>query len=202
MPTVTDWLMVGITFVYVVATIFICIFNGRSAKATREQVAESQRQFAETKRLERMPYIDITVKRGFFPKELFNADVTLSLSKKESQEYVYIAERLEFRNIGYGVATDISFRWGESLNKTDNINNPIKLIDRDGRKELSFQFVVALPIEQLPTTQDALLLLRYKDLLSNHYEQTILLTFKLLSKEKAELADIQVSTPECEAKNI
>ena len=52
MPTVTDWLMVGITLVYVVATIFICIFNGRSAKATREQVAESQRQFDETKRLE------------------------------------------------------------------------------------------------------------------------------------------------------
>ena len=51
MPTITDWLMVIITFVYVAATILICIFNGRSAKATQEQVAESQRQFDESKRL-------------------------------------------------------------------------------------------------------------------------------------------------------
>ena len=46
----TDWLMVIITAVYVVATIFICIYNGKSAKAAREQLAESQRQFNESNR--------------------------------------------------------------------------------------------------------------------------------------------------------
>lgn len=50
MPTITDWLMVVITFVYVVATIFICIANLRSAKATREQLAESKRQYDEENR--------------------------------------------------------------------------------------------------------------------------------------------------------
>lgn len=30
----TDWIMIAITAVYVIATIFICIFNYRSAKAT------------------------------------------------------------------------------------------------------------------------------------------------------------------------
>ena len=59
MPTITDWLMVIITFVYVAATILICIFNGRSAKATQEQVAESQRQFDESKRLEFLPFFQI-----------------------------------------------------------------------------------------------------------------------------------------------
>lgn len=49
----TDWLMVIITFVYVIATIIICIFNGRSAKAAQRQIAESQRQFNESNR----PYI-------------------------------------------------------------------------------------------------------------------------------------------------
>ena len=43
----TDWIMIAITAVYVIATIFICIFNYRSAKATREQLAESKRQFEE-----------------------------------------------------------------------------------------------------------------------------------------------------------
>lgn len=46
----TDWIMIAITTVYVVATIFICIFNYRSAKATREQVAEAKRQFEENNR--------------------------------------------------------------------------------------------------------------------------------------------------------
>ena len=59
MSTITDWLMVGITGIYVIATIFICVFNGRSAKATREQIAESKRQFEETKRLEYMPCFEI-----------------------------------------------------------------------------------------------------------------------------------------------
>ena len=49
-PSITDWLMVGITFVYVVATIFICRANMKSAEATREQIAESKRQFEEESR--------------------------------------------------------------------------------------------------------------------------------------------------------
>lgn len=50
MPTITDWLMVIITAVYVIATIAICLANIKSAKATREQVAEAKRQFEETNR--------------------------------------------------------------------------------------------------------------------------------------------------------
>jgi hypothetical protein len=51
------WIMIAITFVYVIATIVICIANLRSAKATREQVAEQKRQFDETNR----PVIDVTI---------------------------------------------------------------------------------------------------------------------------------------------
>ena len=43
----TDWLMVIITAVYVVATIIICIFNGRSAKAAKEQTETAKQQIAE-----------------------------------------------------------------------------------------------------------------------------------------------------------
>lgn len=47
---ITDWLMVLITAVYTAATIFICRANIRSAEATREQIAESVRQFNEENR--------------------------------------------------------------------------------------------------------------------------------------------------------
>lgn len=53
MPTTTDWIMVVITGVYVLATIAICIANFNSAKAVRDQIAESQRQFQESNR----PYV-------------------------------------------------------------------------------------------------------------------------------------------------
>ena len=50
MPTITDWLMVAVTFVYVIATIFICTANIKSARATRDQLTESKRQFDEENR--------------------------------------------------------------------------------------------------------------------------------------------------------
>ena len=50
MPTITDWLMVIITFIYVVATIFICWTNFNSAKASKEELNEIKRQYAEDNR--------------------------------------------------------------------------------------------------------------------------------------------------------
>ncbi|MCM1209606.1 MAG: hypothetical protein NC309_11845 [Ruminococcus sp.] len=41
----TDWLMVIITAIYVVATIIICYFNGKSAKAAKMQIDEMIRQY-------------------------------------------------------------------------------------------------------------------------------------------------------------
>ena len=52
-------LMVIISAIYVIATIIICNANAVSAKATREQLEESKRQFRETQRLEVMPYLQL-----------------------------------------------------------------------------------------------------------------------------------------------
>ena len=41
---ITDWLMVIITAIYVAATILICIFNGKSAQAAREQILVAKAQ--------------------------------------------------------------------------------------------------------------------------------------------------------------
>lgn len=41
----TDWLMVIITAIYVIATIFICFYNGRSAKAAKKQTEEMILQY-------------------------------------------------------------------------------------------------------------------------------------------------------------
>lgn len=55
----TDWLMVIITFVYVIATIFICVFNYRSAQAAKEQIELSKVQYEDDVRLKLMPCLCI-----------------------------------------------------------------------------------------------------------------------------------------------
>lgn len=58
-------LMVIITFVYVIATCAICWANIRSAKATRDQLAESKRQYDEENRAY-ITYAFIYEKRAFY----------------------------------------------------------------------------------------------------------------------------------------
>lgn len=50
MSTITDWLMVVITGIYVIANIFICIANIKSANAAKLQTSEMKRQFFEINR--------------------------------------------------------------------------------------------------------------------------------------------------------
>ena len=67
----SDWAMVLITLVYVVATIFICWANFKSAKFSKEQVREMQKQFEENNR----PYVEtelIFVKRAFYGLRFIN----------------------------------------------------------------------------------------------------------------------------------
>lgn len=60
-----DWAMVWITVVYVIATCAICWANIRSAKATRDQLAESKRQYDEENRAY-ITYAFIYEKKAFY----------------------------------------------------------------------------------------------------------------------------------------
>lgn len=45
-----DWALFWITFIYVVATCFICYFNYQAAKASREQLVEMKKQYEQENR--------------------------------------------------------------------------------------------------------------------------------------------------------
>lgn len=77
---ITDWIMVAITAIYVIATIIICIFNGKSAKAASKQISESINQQEKTikvqfanKRIEILSVFDEQIK-----EILSNWDFTLN----------------------------------------------------------------------------------------------------------------------------
>ena len=76
-----DWAMVIITFVYVIATIFISWANFKSAKVSNEQLKEMQKQFEENNR----PHIEVEfiyVKRSFYGLRFINNGNVLAKNVK------------------------------------------------------------------------------------------------------------------------
>ena len=104
------FVMALLTFVYVIATIFICVFNYKAAKATKEQTKESYKQFIENNRAHVIP--KIVVLEGEM----------LCLS---------------FQNIGKDIATEVvinvSEQWLKKLEKTftfPEVANSLRIIKK------------------------------------------------------------------------
>ena len=162
----TDWLMVGITGVYVVATILICIFNARSAKATRQQVAESIRQYEESKRLETMPFLQLELpteeKQPIFEIELESCGGDVA-------EVLYKIVRL--KNLGNGSASNITYAWKRN-NAADSIYGYLPNAIMHGDSYF-LQLTYAIDEDSL----GGVLIWHYDDLLGNSYEQRVYLNF-------------------------
>lgn len=117
----TDWLMVIITFVYVVATILICVFNAKSAKAAREQTEQMRLQFLQTNR----PIVTVEIvylKRLFWVLRFtnhgaataFNTRITLNQDSidslpEENFRRIVNDEVKKIRTIGVNQHYDIFF---------------------------------------------------------------------------------------------
>lgn len=118
--TIITWLntnngfvMALLTFVYVVATILICIFNYKSAKATNDQTKESYKQFIENNRAHIVPKII----------ELEGEMLCLS-----------------FQNIGKDIATDVVINvneeWLKKLEKTFTFSEVANSLRKIKKKKL------------------------------------------------------------------
>lgn len=96
----TDWLMVIITFVYVVATILICIFNAKSAKEAREQTKQMRIQFALTNR-PRMTVEIVYLKRLIWALRFTNHGVITAYNTRIiiNQDFVDGLPEEKFRQI-------------------------------------------------------------------------------------------------------
>lgn len=169
MPSITDWLMVVITAVYVIATIFICRANIKSANATREQVAESKRQFEETRRLQIMPYLQFEWHDGSVNKYL---RLVLVSGDLDGGQYVV---KLTVKNAGLGTANNITFVWNWFNGKCERDDFPIKAL-KSGEAE-HLEIIFALPQAQYEQTK-ASMMLNYEDLLGCRYSQIVEFTFE------------------------
>ena len=188
MPTITDWLMVGITAVYVVATIFISCANIKSANATRDQLTESKRQYEDKKRLEIMPYIQFEQTKDNANHEL---NLVLDSGDKLTGEYILL---VRMKNIGNGTAKDIAYtyQWNNGTNTNDRGAFPVQALSSGESQtiKVSFDHTVEERAEQ-----SACFVLRYRDLLENAYTQKLNLRFTRNSSAILKLVEFTTSSP-------
>lgn len=143
MPMITDWLMVIITFVYVVATCFICWANIKSANSSKAQLEEIKKQYVDENR----PYVAVEViyeKRCFYGLRFVNhgkriaKNVQIDLGQEflDSLTESYFKEMLEKQKgkesiIGIGQHFDLFIGSNEFRNRVDKqpINGWISFSD-------------------------------------------------------------------------
>lgn len=187
MPTITDWLMVVITAIYGVATIYISRANIKSADDTREQLVESKRQYEDKKRLEIMPYIQ-------FEQTKDNANHELNLvldSGKLTGEYILL---VRMKNIGNGTAKDIAYtyQWNNGANTYDRGAFPVQALSFGESQTIKVGFTHTV---EERAERSACFVLRYRDLLENAYTQKLNLRFTRNSSATLKLVEFTTSSP-------
>lgn len=178
--SITDWIMVGITAIYVVATILILRANKKSARAAekqieqaKEQIEESERQFLESQRLSCMPFLQLeydeiphngTFFIGLYPDCYHSETNTYELGEGEDN-YFWL------KNIGNGAAANLSCIWKYSNGKFESKVFPINgLMHRD-------KYPVILFVEKNKRMEVKLEWI-FTDLLGNEYTQKVDLCFE------------------------
>lgn len=180
-------LMLAITLIYVVATVIICDANGKSAKAAREQLAESKRQYADNQRISMMPYLQSELSDGFCDHRL---DLWLIQSGPTRNK---IEINLKLMNVGIGTAKDIEYVWHSFENSSERKPFPIRALHSEGSQVLRINFDG--PAKLYEKVARASIDIYYKDLLENKYVQTIELTFAYTLEVGYDLDDYTISSP-------
>ena len=186
MPTITDWLMVGITIVYVIATIAIFRANKKSAEVaetqlqeTKEQLEESKtqfeqqmketkRQYEETKRLSIMPYFQCDVSKNYS----YEQNLAIETDNTSGTDY---QDKVCFKNIGLGTAKDIRYIWKNLTSSYDRGAFLFYFALSNESQSISFTF----NIPNYDRNEFSVFIeLIFKDLINNSYSQTIEFKFK------------------------
>ena len=160
-----------ITVVYVIATIFIYSANKKAAKASRAQIAESQRQFNENRKLDVMPYLQFETTNQ--PGVDYKMRLILSKDDYNAGEYLL---NLRVKNIGRGTAKDIEYIWTNFTNTYPQKPFVIKALQNGDAQYLQISFAQPKALKDVTTAN---FVLHFKDLLENEYSQKIEFEFEI-----------------------
>ena len=179
MPTITDWLMVGITLVYVIATIAIWFANHKSARATEKQLIESKRQFDETKRLEHMPYMQVSFGKWITSDERgsYLPNMWLDINRTADNHASSSGMSIDVTNIGLGLAVNLKCQWVSGDIKQEQFLSA-SILKQEECCTSTFIISAAVPDKE-PQYAETSLIICFDDFLGNHYEQTVDISFQI-----------------------
>lgn len=192
-------LMVVITFIYVLATVFIFVANYKSAKATREQLEESKRQFKESQRLSVLPFISAKIGETVYAKgtKLPFPDMHVRLVVKDryqDEKLAWVSFGLTLHNIGTGMACSMQADWC-----TDNhtVHQPLKMtVLCSNHSYLLNITIMAEQADDLYSHRGALVL-KFSDIAGNKYKQELVFNCSVHPFSQDVLIDtFQVTEPE------
>jgi len=184
---VTSIVMVIITSIYVYATIRIQKANEKAVNASKEQLAESKRQFNETRRLDIMPYLQFEREDGI------QSNYSMNLVLFGSNLKGHYRFRVILKNIGKGTAKDIHYFWNNFEGHYPR-QFPICALQNGDRTSIDISFAYELkPFEQTVATFEMM----YKDLLENEYSQLIEFEFGYDSQRQSTTMVGMRTNPPC-----
>ena len=189
MPTITDWLMVGITVVYVIATIFICVANIHSAKASQLQLLEMKREYEENQRITLMPYfnnckcVEAVGEQG---------EAACWLTKPCTKDYLDATVFFQLTNCGPGNAVDISYEW-KGVEYSDRDVSYVASLSAGGARNLKVKFYTRKP--DCAKRDTAFIDITFWDLFGNQYLQEVCINFIIDSDSLTIRNNIPISRP-------
>ena len=195
MSTITDWLMVGITFIYVIATILICVANLKSARATQNQLAEMIHEHDENIRLSFMPRLEVNCNKydpeiHVLPSMIWGFNLH---RMGEECEHKVVISSLNIKNIGVNLASSIRIKleYGDITSKLEALdfaNLEIcpgqeyhfaisSIIHPSKPKSINNRFTVDEIL--MSYTKKAKIVLEFDDIQNNHYLQIAHICFSI-----------------------
>lgn len=164
-PTITDWLMVAITAVYVIATLCIMKSNKIAANASKEQLEESKIQFDEMRRLNSLPFLQLEL-RTIKDRAV---DYEIELPIYPAVQGDLFSSIWALKNIGNGTAMNIIYTWKCKSSGITNIDYPPVAAIRYG-DEYKVEIITGKATDEKVTGK---LTFEYQDLIGNEYRQTM-----------------------------
>ena len=189
-PSITDWMMVAITVVYVIATVLICIANFSSAKASKKQLEESKRQHEETKRLQLQPYFQCDKCKAGDNNAEYSINLALDSSDFSGGTY---GKSFSISNIGSGSAKEITYIWNNSSGSYDRGAFVFQSLKGGEEKTININF--AFPSKYRDNYLVSIDLF-YKDLLEITYKQRIQFEFEKNKSDRLAIKNNTVYPPE------
>lgn len=182
-----DWIMIGITTIYVIATVIMCLFNYKALVLTKQQLLETIRRHNEQQRSNSMPILQVklvdsnTKSNGFDYVRLFNDVVDGDTPIRNTMCF-------SIANVGYGIAQKVSYYWdnGKHSSKPEIYSLPV-----NDCRILNIEFIASsmLKNEGSPSA-----VIRFTDIHDIEYEQK--LYFHLSFSEKTiNLINISITAP-------